>query len=166
MPVEVATTIAQIDKTLPLGCDTIKEGDDHNRLVKSVLKDQCPGVGGNGFAIPINATEAEINFLVGVTSLVQAQLDTHTANIAAIVGEIPIGGIIHYSGTLASIPTNFNLCDGTAGTPDMTDKFAYGTNTELELEKLGGSADSVNVSHTHTAVAVGDHVHNLGSGVK
>lgn len=36
---------------------------------------------------------------------------------------VPSGGIIMWSGTIASIPTGWSLCDGSNGTPDLTDKF-------------------------------------------
>lgn len=35
----------------------------------------------------------------------------------------PTGGIIQWAGTIASIPTGWSLCDGSNGTPDLTDKF-------------------------------------------
>ncbi len=35
----------------------------------------------------------------------------------------PAGGIIMWSGTIASIPVGWALCDGASGTPDLTDKF-------------------------------------------
>ncbi|MDP6908424.1 MAG: hypothetical protein QF371_02910 [Flavobacteriales bacterium] len=35
----------------------------------------------------------------------------------------PTGGIIMWSGTIASIPAGWSLCDGSNGTPDLTDKF-------------------------------------------
>jgi hypothetical protein len=75
MPVETGTTLAQLDETWPLTGGAIPEGDDHIRLLKSVLKDQFPGSVGNGFNKAITASEDEINYLSGVTSGVQAQLD-------------------------------------------------------------------------------------------
>lgn len=36
---------------------------------------------------------------------------------------VPTGGIIMWSGTIASIPAGWSLCDGSNGTPDLTDKF-------------------------------------------
>jgi len=38
-------------------------------------------------------------------------------------GNFPGGGIIMWSGTIASIPAGWNLCNGSNGTPDLTDKF-------------------------------------------
>ena len=75
MPIESGTTIANLDKNWPLGSDDVFEGDDHLRLVKSVLKSQFPGSAGQGFNIPIDATENEINYLQGLTGNIQDQID-------------------------------------------------------------------------------------------
>jgi len=149
MPLEIATNIEQLDQTWPLNGDPLKQGAAHIRQVKSVLKTVFPGLTGNGYSVPITATEDELNFAAGTTSNVQAQ-------IAAIeVNGLMLMGIIQYSGFFSNIPANFQLCDGTNGTPDLTDSFVYGTATQAEILSLGGSADSVVTSHGHTY----DHGH-------
>jgi hypothetical protein len=75
MPLESATTISQLDSSYPLPGDPTNRGDDHLKLLKAVMKNNFPGAAGNGFAIPIIATEAELNFLSGLTSNAQDQLD-------------------------------------------------------------------------------------------
>lgn len=80
MPLESGSTIEALDKFWPLLGDPLGEGDNHLRLLKSVLKAQFPGVNGEGFNTPIIAIEAEINALSGVTSNVQDQLDAITDN--------------------------------------------------------------------------------------
>jgi hypothetical protein len=74
MPLETTTTIAGLDLNSPLVNEKVREGDDHLRLIKSVLKNIFPGVGGLGFNTPILAKETELNFLQGLTSNLQAQL--------------------------------------------------------------------------------------------
>lgn len=44
-------------------------------------------------------------------------------------GTIPIGGIIMWSGTIASIPTGWALCDGTNSTPDLRNRFIVGAHS-------------------------------------
>lgn len=39
---------------------------------------------------------------------------------------IPAGVIVMWSGTIANIPAGWKLCDGTAGTPDLRDRFVRG----------------------------------------
>lgn len=75
MGLESATTISGLNASWPLGTDPRNQIDDHFQLIKGVLKAQFPGSGG-GFSIPITALEAEINFLTGVTSNIQSQLNT------------------------------------------------------------------------------------------
>jgi len=85
MSVESAVVISELDENWPLVDDVTKEGDDHLRLIKQLLKTQFLGELGDGFAIPITATENEINFLSGVTSNVQDQFDTLDAKIVGLL---------------------------------------------------------------------------------
>ena len=45
---------------------------------------------------------------------------------------MPAGGIIMWSGTIASIPAGWALCDGASGTPDLTDKFIISVASSAE----------------------------------
>jgi hypothetical protein len=53
---------------------------------------------------------------------------------------VPQGAIIMWSGTLASIPSGWALCDGTSGTPDLRNRFIYGVNSGENPGATGGSA--------------------------
>lgn len=74
-------------------------------------------------------------------------------------GTIPVGGIILWSGSIASIPANWQLCNGTNGTPDLRNTFVVGaavdssgeanTTITTSTTKTGGSKDAVLVSHSH-----------------
>lgn len=46
-----------------------------------------------------------------------------TTSVQAPNSNVPTGGIIMWSGTIASIPAGWSLCDGSNATPDLTDKF-------------------------------------------
>lgn len=61
MTVESASYISQLDATLPAAGDQKSEGDDHFRLIKSVLKTQFPNL---GTAAAVTPTAAEVNLLV------------------------------------------------------------------------------------------------------
>lgn len=67
----------------------------------------------------------------------------------------PVGSIIFWSGTSSNIPEGWALCDGTQGTPDLTDSFLMGSVKEEEFAKRF-TADSITLSkehvpyHTHT----------------
>jgi len=64
---------------------------------------------------------------------------------------IPTGVIVMWSGSIASIPSGWALCDGTSGTPDLRDRFVVGAGNGYAVAATGGSADAVVVSHSHTA---------------
>ena len=61
---------------------------------------------------------------------------------------IPIGGIINWSGSIASIPSNFQLCDGTNGTPDLNGLFVMGAGSFEAPGSTGGDP-----THNHAPTA-------------
>lgn len=143
MTIEVANTIAELDSLLPANGDFIFEGDNHIRLIKKVIKQAFPGDLGAGFDQAIIAYETELNFVSGVVSLIQDQLD------ALHLGKVPVKGIILYSGSIGSIPSNFQVCNGTNGTPNLANQIIYGTNTEGQLGDTGGTNNANIQDHTH-----------------
>jgi hypothetical protein len=68
MGLETGSTISSLITSNPTSSDPVNQGDDHIRLLKSVLQAQFPGAGGLGFAIPITTTEAELNALHGLVN--------------------------------------------------------------------------------------------------
>ncbi len=98
---------------------------------------------------------------------------TGSAWASTAVGFIPSGGIIMWSGSIASIPSGWYLCDGLNSTPDLRDRFVVGAGTTYAVAATGGSPNAIVVSHTHTAsVTDSGHSHtttinatnNQGSG--
>jgi hypothetical protein len=85
------------------------------------------------------------------------------------------GMILMWSGTIATIPSGWYLCNGSNGTPDLRNKFiigafsdtsgvAYSTVTGANTQ-TGGTKDAIVVSHTHTATVTDPtHAHTYGSG--
>jgi len=76
------------------------------------------------------------------------------------------GMIILWSGSIASVPSGWALCDGTNGTPDLRNRFVVGAGSTYAVDATGGSADAIVVSHTHTATSTSTvtdpgHKHNL-----
>ena len=65
MGVETATYISQFDNSLPTSSDAVSQGDNHLRLIKSVLQSQFTTLG----AAAVTTTAAELNLLDGVTTL-------------------------------------------------------------------------------------------------
>ena len=65
MGLETATYISQLTATNPTASDPVSQGDDHLRLVKSVLQSQFTTLG----AAAVTTTAAELNLLDGKTTL-------------------------------------------------------------------------------------------------
>jgi len=85
---------------------------------------------------------------------------TEFATIAATAA-LPSGGIIIWSGSVATIPTGWLLCNGSSSTPDLRNRFVVGAGSTYAVGATGGSADSIVVSHTHTATVTDPgHTHN------
>jgi hypothetical protein len=63
---------------------------------------------------------------------------------------IPNNIVIAWSGSIASIPTSWFLCDGTNGTPDLRNRFIAAAGSKYSLSSVGGNKDAVNIAHTHT----------------
>lgn len=64
---------------------------------------------------------------------------------------IPSGVIVMWSGSQATIPAGWKLCDGTSGTPNLRDRFVIGAGSAYNVAATGGSANAAVVSHSHTA---------------
>jgi hypothetical protein len=92
----------------------------------------------------------------GTPTAPTAAVSTDTTQIAttAFVRDIiPTGIISMWSGSIASIPSGWLICDGTSGTPDLRNRFIVGAGSTYAVAATGGSADAVVVSHTHTATS-------------
>jgi hypothetical protein len=80
---------------------------------------------------------------------------------------VPVKGIIMYSGATAGIPSNWSLCNGTNGTPDLRNDFVMPSGDLYTAGNTGGSKDAIVVSHTHTLdtiTAASDHSHGIEGG--
>ena len=113
----------------------------------------------------VTATAAELNHMDGVTSNVQTQFDN--------IQSFPSGGIIMWSGSVASIPTGWVLCDGNNSTPDLRNRFVVGAGDTYAVDATGGSStttlSTANLpAHTHTfsgtTGGAGSHSHTTSHG--
>lgn len=86
-----------------------------------------------------------------------------SANIAtAIVNYVvPAGGIIMWSGTIATIPSGWVLCNGSNGTPDLRNRFIVAADADS-----GGVAKSTitgSALQTHDTGVMPEHTHDVTS---
>jgi len=99
-------------------------------------------------AAAAGVTSTEVGYLDGVTSNIQTQLNN--------ISGVPAGAIILWSGSTASIPSGWVLCNGSNSTPDLRDRFVVGAGSTYAVDATGG-ASSVTLStsqipaHNHSA---------------
>lgn len=80
-------------------------------------------------------------------------------------GMLPVGAIIIWSGAIGDIPTGWQICDGTNGTPNLRDRFVVGAGSTYAVDATGGSA-TVDLRHRHASGTydTDSDVHNHGVG--
>lgn len=102
------------------------------------------------------------NYSVRVRNQVGEVVSNAAALVVTTVGaDVPIGGILMWAGLLADIPANYALCDGTAGTPDLRDRFVMGVRTSATDPGATGG----NKRHIHS-IATADVVGNKATNAK
>jgi hypothetical protein len=70
MPIESANYIGQLDEANPPSGDPFQEGDDQIRLIKKAVRQSFPNV-----TNAVTATHTELNFVAGVSSAIQTQIN-------------------------------------------------------------------------------------------
>jgi Phage Tail Collar Domain len=122
--------------------------------------DTSGGVPPSQLNAPVPLSKGGTNGTTAATARTNLGLAIGT-DVAAQAYSVPAGGIIMWSGSVASIPSGWLLCNGTSGTPNLTDRFVIGAGSAYGVAATGGSADAIVVSHTHTATStVTDPGHN------
>lgn len=146
MALETGTYINSLVPANPASTDGLAQADDHIRLLKATIKATLPNVTG-----AITATHTQINSL---------------ASGAAV----PSGGIIMWSGHTSTIPSGWYLCNGSNGTPNLTNRFVMGAGSSNELTTGGSNSRTLTTSnmpqHRHTfsdsatTSTAGNHSHS------
>jgi microcystin-dependent protein len=124
------------------------------RELMSQLKDQQSGTDSDNFTVGGNLSVTGTTTLTGTTAAptVSASDDsTKIATTAFVRDIVPTGVIVMWSGSVATIPSGWLLCDGSNSTPDLRNRFVVGAGSTYSVNGTGGSADAIVVSHTHTA---------------
>ncbi|TGE36896.1 hypothetical protein E4K67_17510 [Desulfosporosinus fructosivorans] len=92
--------------------------------------------------------------------------DLQIASIPAADPGIPSGAIVMWSGSIASIPSGWAICNGANGTPNLVNRFIVGAGSTYNMGSTGGTSTN-DISHTHTASGssgyAGSHSHSYSS---
>jgi len=155
------------------------------RSLMALLKDQQTGSSGDPFTVAgtlVASGQAVASGTLNVTGAFQLDgtagasgqilLSAGGSNTPTWGSGFPSGGIIMWSGTIATIPSGWYLCNGSNSTPDLRNRFVIGafsddsgtakTTITGSATQTGGSKDAIVVSHTHTATVTDPgHTHTL-----
>jgi hypothetical protein len=137
----------------------------------ALLKDQQTGSSGDPFTVAgtlVSSGQVDITgaFRLDGTAGASGQvlLSAGGSNTPTWGNAFVAGMIMLWSGSSATIPTGWLLCDGSSSTPDLRNRFVVGATSTYAVGATGGSADAIVVSHTHTATSTvtdSGHLHTL-----
>jgi hypothetical protein len=147
------------------------------RTLMAQLKDQQAGTSGDPFTVSGTLTASGTLTSSGTLAVTGGlTLDGSAGTSGQVIvsagsgtptwgSGFPSGGIIIWSGSSASIPSGWLLCDGTNSTPDLRNRFVVGATSTYAVGATGGSADAIVVSHTHTTTVTDPgHTHASSTG--
>jgi hypothetical protein len=138
------------------------------RSLMSVLKNQQDGSSGDPFTVAGTLVSSGTVDITGAFRLDgtagasgQVLLSAGGSTTPTWGNAFVAGMIMMWSGTIATIPSGWLLCNGSSGTPDLRNRFVIGafsddsgtakTTVTGTSTQTGGSKDAIVVSHTHTA---------------
>jgi hypothetical protein len=169
MTVESASFISQLNSSLPAAGDLKSEGDDHMRLIKSVLQGQFPSLG----ATAVTAIAAEINGLVGSTTtgatafkVVTQVLSDNGLNaastafvqglVSAAIGSgsaapVWVSGTTYAVGNTVYSPITFQTYRRKVAGAGTTDPSLDTTNWQVLSSTIGTGGQAITGNYTFTA---------------
>ena len=135
----------------------------------------------------MSQTQVQSGF-IGNNAVTTAKLDSTVSGAL-----VPIGGIIMWSGSIATIPSSWRLCNGANGTPDLRERFIVGAGGDnptvagtagynpgntgglnsviLQTSQIashnhsGSTADAGGHTHGGSTAGAGGHSHSGGTNV-
>jgi hypothetical protein len=165
------TTAAGTGVAVPAGKSVLLRSDGTNIVEQLNHITGSLSVGGastlTGAATFGGTVTLNANPTLNLQAATKQYVDTTVAN------GVPAGVIAMWSGTIATIPSGWALCNGSGGTPDLRDRFIVGASVDSGGQsvttitggntKTGGSKDAITVSHTHTGTTAtaGSHQHSF-----
>lgn len=159
---DYALIVVQNETTWEVMKLTARTGD-----VLTVVRAQESTIAGN---FPVDSV-VEMRVTAGLFSTIQGRITTLETSLATAASQITaleagaakaswVGQICMHSGSVASIASIpggvWKLCDGTNGTPNLTDKFVVGAGAAYAPGDVGGAA-----SRTLTTAQLPPHNHGV-----
>lgn len=168
---DTANYVSEMNVSLPLSSASAGDGDDEIRAVKNAVKQTFPGdptgVYTSSVADSYNTTVVVgpryLNSIPAKFATVNSTLTAYDTRLDALevpsTNGIAVGMILMWAGGL-TYPTGWHICDGTAGTVDLRNKFVICAGSSYAAGSSGGTTTQTtdtSGSHTHTSVTTGAH---------
>lgn len=83
-----------------------------------------------GLSTPLSTSQGGTGATASANAANGVVILNSSGALPSLNGTIPIGGIIFWSGTIATIPSGWALCNGANGTPDLRNEFIVGANAD------------------------------------
>tara|TARA_R110002012_G_C11623468_1_gene609239 strand:- start:943 stop:1431 length:489 start_codon:yes stop_codon:yes gene_type:complete len=145
MTVETASYISQLNTAYPAAGDNISEGDDHLRLIKSVLKTQFPNLS----TVAVTQSGAQMNklgFETGTICMYASNTTITTETISGVRDWLLCDGAAYSTSTYSALYAVVGTVFGTSGSdfrvPDYQTYFPVGVGSGFSL----GTAVSASAS--------------------
>jgi hypothetical protein len=116
------------------------------------------------------------NYLRAGFAFIRQNYDDIAALEAVVDALLPAGMIVAWSGSVASIPSGWVLCNGSNGTPDLRNRFIVGAGSTYSPGATGGATSGTTSSsgshdhtgdtgsHTLTISEIPSHTHSISAG--
>lgn len=167
-------TITEVEIGADFYTFTITNNDSASALITYELEDNTPDE--TTIELAGNATSSNIT-LSGLSGLTTYNLSAFATVIGKTTSDVVTeefttvllidqGLIVAYYGASNTIPATWFLCNGTNGTPNLTDKFIVGAGSTYAVNATGGTTDRTMLAHTHTGTfnTTGAHTHSVSVG--
>ena len=142
MTVESATYISQLNTAQPTASDNISEGDDHLRLIKSVLQSQFPNLG-TAAARPTAAQLNKLGFESGMVIMWASAAAPTTQTISGVNDWLLCDGSAYSAATYSDLYSVIGTTFGSSGAdflvPDFRTYFPVGVGTGFTLGSSGNA---------------------------
>ena len=103
-----------------------------------------------------NASTADIATKLATARSINGVPFDGSADITISTGIVPIGSIVMWSGSTDTIPTDWALCNGSNGTPNLLDRMVVCAGESYTVGDTGGEA-----SHTLAIDEIPSHYHDF-----
>lgn len=124
------------------------------------------GVDGTTAQSFVAGNSVQLRFNAAILTDLQAQINASI--IAPLNQYLPLLLVMIWTGSIASIPAGWQICDGTNGTPNLKDRFVVGSGNLYATGATGGATTATLTTanlpaHTHSITDNG-HTHGFPQG--